>query len=75
MAQSKRWNDLSVVSRWRIVILGIAQLALQFVAVRDLMKRPASEVRGSKGAWAAGSFINFFGPIAYFAFGRVRNGR
>lgn len=73
MAQGKRWNELSVVSRWRIAVLGIAQLALQFVAIRDLIKRPASEVRGAKGAWAAASFINFLGPIAYFAFGRIRN--
>lgn len=71
MAQKKGWNDLSVVSRWRIVILGIIQLGLQFVALRDLVKRPASNVRGSKGAWAAASFINFFGPIAYLALGRT----
>lgn len=71
MAQKKGWNDLSVVSRWRIVILGIIQLGLQFVALRDLVKRPASNVRGSKGAWAAASFINFLGPIAYLALGRT----
>ena len=71
MAQKKGWNDLSVVSRWRIVILGIIQLGLQFVALRDLVKRPASNVRGSKGAWAAASFINFLGPIAYLALGRI----
>ncbi|MDQ0094221.1 PLDc N-terminal domain-containing protein [Paeniglutamicibacter psychrophenolicus] len=73
MAQKKRWNEISVVSRWRIVVLGIVQLALQFVALRDLVKRPAANVRGSKGAWAAASFINFLGPIAYLACGRLRN--
>lgn len=71
MAQKKGWNDLSVVSRWRIVILGIIQLGLQFVALRDIVKRPATNVRGSKGAWAAASFINFLGPIAYLAVGRT----
>lgn len=71
MAQKKGWNDLSVVSRWRIVILGIVQLGLQFVALRDLVKRPATNVRGSKGAWAAASFINFLGPIAYLTLGRT----
>ena len=71
MAQKKSWSDLSVVSRWRIVILGIVQLGLQFVALRDLLKRPAANVRGSKGAWAAASFINFLGPIAYLALGRI----
>ena len=71
MAQKKSWSDLSVVSRWRIVILGIVQLGLQFVALRDLLKRPVANVRGSKGAWAAASFINFLGPIAYLALGRI----
>lgn len=71
MAQKKGWNDLSVVTRWRIVILGIVQLGLQFVALRDLVKRPAANVRGSKGAWAAASFINFLGPIAYLTLGRT----
>lgn len=73
MAQKKRWNDLSVVSRWRIAILGITQLALQFVAIRDLIKRPAEGVNGSKGVWAAASFINFLGPVAYLTFGRSRS--
>ncbi|GAA1498084.1 PLDc N-terminal domain-containing protein [Paeniglutamicibacter kerguelensis] len=73
MAQKKHWNDLSVVSRWRIAILGITQLAIQFVALRDLAKRPADGVRGSKSAWAAASFINFIGPVAYLVFGRIPN--
>lgn len=71
MAQKKSWNEISVVNRWRIAVLGLAQLALQFVALRDLVKRPATEVRGSKGAWAAASFLNFLGPLAYLAFGRT----
>ncbi len=72
MSRNKSWNELSVVSRWRIALLGIAQLALQFVALRDLIKRPAAEVRGAKGAWAAASFVNFLGPVAYLACGRMR---
>lgn len=48
MAQKKHWNDLSAVSRWRIAVLGIAQLALQFVALRDIVKRPAEGVNGSR---------------------------
>lgn len=71
MTQKKSWNDLTVVSRWRIAILGVAQLALQFVALRDLVKRPSQGVRGSKGIWAAASFINFIGPVAYLIFGRT----
>lgn len=71
MARKKSWNEISVVNRWRIAVLALAQLALQFVALRDLVKRPATEVRGPKGAWAAASFLNFFGPLAYLAFGRA----
>ncbi|MCV9994785.1 MULTISPECIES: PLDc N-terminal domain-containing protein [Paeniglutamicibacter] len=52
--------------------MGIAQLALQFVALRDLVKRPALEVNGPKSAWAAATFINFLGPLAYLAFGRAK---
>ncbi|MFF5794280.1 PLD nuclease N-terminal domain-containing protein [Paeniglutamicibacter sp. NPDC012692] len=70
MPRKKQWNELKVVSRWRIVILGLAQLALQFVALRDLIKRPAEQVNGSKGAWAAATFLNFIGPAAYLLFGR-----
>jgi hypothetical protein len=72
MTQKKHWNDLSMVSRWRIAVLGIAQLALQFVALRDIVKRPAEGVNGSKGIWAAASFINFLGPISYLVFGLRR---
>ena len=71
MAQKKRWNDLSVVARWRIAILAVTQLAIQFVALRDLVKRPSDHVRGSKGFWAVASFVNFVGPAAYLLFGRT----
>lgn len=70
MATKKHWNEMTKVAQWRIAILGIIQLGLQFVALRDLIKRPASEVNGSKGIWAAASFLNFVGPTAYLAFGR-----
>ncbi|WP_367281540.1 PLDc N-terminal domain-containing protein [Paeniglutamicibacter sulfureus] len=72
MARNTSWNELSVVARWRITVMGIAQLALQFVALRDLVKRPALEVNGPKSAWAAATFINFLGPLAYLAFGRAK---
>jgi hypothetical protein len=37
----------------------------------DLSSRPR-RVDGDKRVWAAASFVSFFGPIAYFAFGRKR---
>ena len=48
------------------------QIALQTAALRNLKKRPAALVNGPKPAWFAASFINFFGPVAYFIFGRKR---
>jgi hypothetical protein len=30
-------------------------------------------VRGSKLYWAAATFVNFVGPLAYFLFGRRRD--
>jgi len=72
MAAKKRWNELSKRARARIVVAGCVQLALQFAALRDLSKRRPQEINGPKPAWVAASFINFAGPIAYFAWGRKK---
>jgi hypothetical protein len=49
---------------------GAVQLGLLGAALSDLARRSSAEVNGSKGVWAAVSFVNFVGPLAYFAFGR-----
>lgn len=46
---------------------------LKVLALRDLRRRPANQVRGSKAKWAiALILINSVGavPIAYFVYGR-----
>ena len=48
------------------------QIALLVAALVDLRRRPADELHGTKAMWTAVSFLNFVGPIAYFAFGRKR---
>jgi hypothetical protein len=48
------------------------QVGLLVAALGDLRRRPSAEVNGSKAIWAAVSFVNFLGPLAYFAFGRKR---
>ena len=68
----KRWSDLSTEQRAGVVGAGVVQMALLVAALVDLRRRPADQVRGSKAAWAAVSFVNFLGPLAYFAFGRRR---
>jgi hypothetical protein len=68
----KSWKDLSDQQR-RFVVAGAAvQFTLQFLALRDLRRRPAAEVRGPKWGWVALTSVNFFGPIAYFVLGRRR---
>lgn len=72
MMQRRRWSDLTPRQRIGTVLLGAIQLALFGAAELDILRRPASEIRGRKALWAGLSFINFFGPLAYFAFGRKR---
>ena len=72
MSRKKRWSDLSTEQRAGVVVLGTVQVALQIAALVDIRRRPADRIKGSKAAWAAATFINTFGPLAYFKFGRRR---
>jgi len=47
---------------------------LAATAWADLASRPAEQVNGSKAKWAAIIAINFFGPFAYFRWGRSPRG-
>ena len=67
----RRWSDLSDRSKTAILILASIQVSLAVTAWVDLIKRPASQVRGSKVAWAAIIAVNFVGPAAYFRRGRL----
>lgn len=68
----QRWSDLSPARRRTIVTLGTAQVALQLAALVDLRRRAAEQVNGPKRLWVALSFVNWLGPLAYFALGRRR---
>ncbi len=72
MARRRQWRDLSPAQQIATVIAGAVQLALFGAAELDLWRRPAYEVRGRKWVWSALAFLNFVGPLAYFAFGRRR---
>lgn len=69
----KRWKDLSPRTR-RMIIAGTAvEGVLKISALTDLVRRPASEIRGSKPLWAVAiALSNSAGavPIAYFLRGR-----
>jgi hypothetical protein len=68
----KRWSELSTEQRAAILGAGVLQVGLQGAALRNLRRRPSAQVNGSKAMWTALSFVNFAGPLAYFAFGRRR---
>jgi hypothetical protein len=69
MNKRKRWSELSTRQRTSIMVAGVLQMLLA-AALLDLRRRPGEQVRGSKKLWAAATFVNFVGPLAYFAFGR-----
>jgi drug/metabolite transporter (DMT)-like permease len=68
----KQWKDLTPMTRTRITVMGIVQIALLVAALWDIRQRPAEAINGSKKMWYGLAFINFVGPIAYFLFGRKR---
>lgn len=73
MTQPRRWQDLSPRQRRGIVVSGVVQVALLLAALRDLRRRPAEQIRGSKRLWSAAVFVNWLGPLAYFLYGRRRS--
>jgi Phospholipase_D-nuclease N-terminal len=68
----KRWHQLSRRQQRAIVAAVAVQELLSAAALLDLRHRPSTQVRGSKKLWVAAAFVNFVGPLAYFAFGRRR---
>ncbi|TDE98681.1 hypothetical protein EXU48_00215 [Occultella glacieicola] len=64
------WNDFTAGQKVAIIGVGAVELGLLVAALVDLKRRPAELVRGPKAAWVAASFVNFVGPVSYFAFGR-----
>lgn len=75
MAARKQWSDLSKRTRSLLIVAATAEACLKTAALVDIKRRPASQIRGPKWAWAAGVvLINSFGgaPLSYFAFGRRR---
>lgn len=70
-----KWSDLSPRSRQLIIAAAAAESVLKAVAVVDIVRRPADQIRGPKWAWAPVVIaVNSFGlvPVAYFVFGRRR---
>jgi hypothetical protein len=70
MAPKRSWDDLSPRQRTAIVVGGAVEVVLTTVALTDLARRPAEQVRGPKLLWAAGCFVQPVGPVAYLMLGR-----
>ncbi len=70
MEQKKRWDDFSQGQRAAIVAGAVVELVLTTTALVDLVRRPRTQVRGSKAWWVLGLVVQPVGPIAYWAFGR-----
>jgi hypothetical protein len=71
----QRWSDLSERNRKLIIAAGIVDVTLRIAALIDIKRRPASQIRGRKGLWAAVvAVVNSAGvlPVSYFLFGRRR---
>ena len=67
----QKFADLPAPRRALIVGLAAVQIGLFVAAQRDLTLRRPDQVRGSKTRWRLLAFINFFGPLAYFRWGRL----
>ena len=67
-------RELGPRQRAMLGAAALAQLSLLAAAQVDLLRRPADKVRGSKWGWRAATLVNFAGPLAYFFFGRRRQG-
>ena len=70
--QKKSWSQLTTAQKAGIIAGIVVQVALLVAALADIRRRPAEQINGSKRMWAALSFVNYVGPIAYFVFGRKR---
>ncbi|CPU65252.1 MULTISPECIES: PLD nuclease N-terminal domain-containing protein [Cellulosimicrobium] len=70
MGTKRRWKDLTKGQRIAVGVVGAAQVTLTAAAYRDLVRRPAEQVNGTKLAWGLALLVNWVGPIAYFLDGR-----
>ena len=73
--QKKRWSDFSPAQQTAIVLGAIAELIMTTIALRDLARRPARQVRGWKLFWVVACFVQPVGPVLYFFVGRRKTAR
>ena len=72
----RRWSDLSQRQRRLVTAAAVVEGVLKIAALRDMRKRPASEIRGPKWLWATSvALVGSAGvlPVSYFLVGRRRD--
>ncbi len=72
-ARGKQWSDLSERTRKLIIAGAVGEGILKAVALIDIKRRPASQIRGPKWIWAAlMTVVGSAGilPVSYFLLGR-----
>ena len=72
MATDARWANLSEGQRRLLIAAATAEATLKIVALIDIQRRPASQIRGPKALWRAAMVVNLLGPLSYFTIGRKR---
>ena len=72
---ARRKEPLSPSARRILIAAAAAEAGLKAAALLDMRRRPASQIRGSKKAWALAMIANSAGliPISYFVFGVRRS--
>jgi len=70
----KKWSDLTVTQQRAIIVAGVVEAVVTAAALWDIVRRPASDVRGPKAGWVLSFVVQPFGPLAYLATGRRTTG-
>ncbi|MBC7592892.1 MAG: PLDc_N domain-containing protein [Kineosporiaceae bacterium] len=66
------WSGLNKYQQSAVAALGCLEIVLTTATIRDLARRPSTQVRGPKALWWLASAVQPVGPMAYLAFGRSR---
>ena len=72
MTSVRRWSDLSPQQQRGIAGAAVVQVALFLAAIVSVRRTPEERIRGSRLGWTLACFVNWIGPLAWFAVGRRR---
>ena len=70
LPHKKRWVAYTTGEKARTLLRAAGQIVLTGAAGRDMLRRPAAQIRGSKSGGAALAWIAGVEPLAYVLCGR-----